>query len=133
MNSALSSHSESIPKFIHNASLRTSVVAAVVTRNPHYSHVLLRFLRRRLFLSLTHIFGEERELLDDHRLIARKNLFHKLVISETMIARVIGHRENLSTRIRKPPTAASFHEHDVTLRLCWKKQSGIDLLNRLSE
>src|SRR6476661_4982891 len=36
MNSALSPHSESIPKFIHNASKATTLLHQPLTHNPHH-------------------------------------------------------------------------------------------------
>ena len=133
MNSALSSHSESIPKFIHNASKTTTLLHQPLTHNPHHPPLLLRFLLRLLFFSMPHIFGEEPDRLDHHRVITFENLFYKAVICEAILNFAICEREDRSSLIRKHSTTAFFQQDDISLRVRWKKQRGIDLIDRLSE
>jgi hypothetical protein len=59
MHSALSSHSESIPKFVHSTLKTTNLSHQTLTLNPHHPLHLLLILLRRLFSSMAHIFGEE--------------------------------------------------------------------------
>jgi len=89
MNSALSPHSESIPKFIHNASKTTTLSDHPLTDNPHHSPLLLRFLRRLLFFLYATRLRRRADRLDHHRVIIFENLFHKVIIREAIIDFVI--------------------------------------------
>lgn len=78
MNSALSSHSESIPNFIHNTWNATPLTNQLLIDYPRHSPFLLRFLRRRLFLSTPHFFGEEMQMLNDISMRLRRNNAERL-------------------------------------------------------
>ena len=82
---------------------------------------------------MSHIFGEELNRLDHHRVITFENLMYELIVCQGILNSVIGKRVHDSAGIRKRPTAASFQEHDISLRFRWKKHRGIDLIERLAE
>ena len=70
---------------IHKASRLRFPFYQPLTTNPHHPPVLLLILRRRLFLSLSHNFGEELAPLDHNGLVAVENLSHKGIIGDRAI------------------------------------------------
>jgi len=133
MNSALSSHTESIPKFIHSPSSGRPYVHQPLSRNPRHTPLLLRFLRRRLCFFVPHIFGEELYELDHHRVITLKDFFHKGVIVQVLTAITIAQRKNRPACILERSSTASFQKHHITPGFGRKKYGGINSIERLSK
>lgn len=85
-----------------------------------------------VLLYATH-FRRRANRLDHHRVITFENLSYKAVICEAILNFAICEREDRSSLIGKHSTTAFFQQDDISLGVRWKKQRGIDLIDRLSK